>query len=340
MAQPTEFEELRSAWRALAGSVANAEGWSTIPLALAGRRRLRAGRHFPGNEEALLVGFTAVQVPAPQHLPQGQGFWVSKVELGAESTAVVWLTLSRRTGGNLDMFIMMALDVIATLNAGSSTDEDQLFQLFLGRIRAWQDFMRRGTDATLDTEAEIGLFGELVFLRSMLDVGLPSAVAIESWLGPMNGIQDFVLGGGAVEVKTTLATKGFPATIGSLEQLDDSSRQPLFLTAVRISLNAKGQTLPTIIEDTRTVLGKYPAALNNFNTKLIHAGYLEATAAHYKRTFIHVSTKIFHVKDEFPRLTRARIPPSIIQARYDLDIDRVDTDAVAIRTALEQLGVM
>jgi hypothetical protein len=41
------------------------------PLALTGPRRLRAGRHFPGNEEALLVGFTSVHVPPAAQLPQG-----------------------------------------------------------------------------------------------------------------------------------------------------------------------------------------------------------------------------------------------------------------------------
>jgi len=340
MAQPTEHDELLSAWRALGGSAGGAEGWSTIPLALTGPRRLRAGRHFPGNEEALLVGFTSVNVPPAAQLPQGQGFLVSKVDLGAEGSGGIWLALSRRSGGSLDMFTMMALDIIATLNAGIATAEERLFQLFLARIRAWQDFMRRGTDTTLGPEAEIGLFGELVFLRSMIEAGLPSAVAIEGWLGPMNGIQDFVLGGGAVEVKTTIATAGFPATIGSLDQMDDSTRQPLFLAAVRICLDATGMSLPTIIEDTRTLLSEDPAARHTFNIKLIHAGYLDAVSEHYKRTFAHVSTRILHVAEGFPRLTRARVPSQIIQARYELDIDGINTGTVAVRTALDQLGVM
>ena len=340
MAQPTEHEELLSAWRALGGSAGDAEGWSTIPLALTGPRRLRAGRRFPGNEEALLVGFTSVHVPPAAQLPLGQGFLVSQIELGTEANGMLWLALSRRTGGSLDMFTMMALDVIATLNAGRATAEERLFQLFLARIRAWQDFMRRGTDTTLGSEAEIGLFGELVFLRSMIQAGLPSEVAIEGWLGPMNGIQDFVLGGGAVEVKTTVATSGFPATIGSLDQMDDSTRQPLFLAAVRICLDATGMSLPTIIEDTRTLLGEDPAARHTFNIRLIHAGYLDAVSEHYRRSFAHVSTRIFHVAEGFPRLTRARVPPQVIQARYELDIDGVNTGTVDVRTALDQLGVM
>lgn len=253
---------------------------------------------------------------------------------------MLWLALSRRTGGSLDMFTMMALDVIATLNAGSATAEDRLFQLFLARIRAWQDFMRRGTDTTLGPEAEIGLFGELVFLRSMVDAGLPSVVAIEGWAGPLNGIQDFVLGGGAVEVKTTIATAGFPATIGSLDQMDDSTRQPLFLAAVRIRLDPSGMSLPALIEDTRTYLSEDLAAQHMLNIKLIHAGYLDAVSEHYRRTFAHVSTKVLRVEEGFPRLTRARVPAQVITARYELDVDGIDASPVAVPAVLDQLGVM
>jgi len=340
MALPTERDELLSAWRALGGNVRGTEGWSTIPLALTGPRRLRAGRHFPGNEEALLVGFTSVRVPPAAQLPQGQGFLVSQIDLGSEGGGMLWLALSRRIGGSLDRFTMMALDVIATVNGGNTTAEDRLFQLFLARIRAWQDFMRRGTDTTLGAEAEIGLFGELVFLRSVMDAGLPSTVAIEGWFGPLNGIQDFVLGGGAIEVKTTIAATGFPAMIGSLDQMDDSARQPLFLAAVRIRLDPSGMSLPAFIEDTRAFLREDPAAQHMLNIKLIHAGYLDAVSEHYKRTFAHVSTKVLRVEEGFPRLTRANVPAQIIAARYDLDIDGINASAVAVRVALDQLGVM
>jgi len=165
-------------------------------------------------------------------------------------------------------------------------------------------------------------------------------VAIEGWVGPLNGIQDFVLGGGAVEVKTTIATAGFPATIGSLEQLDDSTRQPLFVAAVRIRLDASGMSLPALIDDMRTFLSEDPAAQHMLNIKLIHAGYLDAVSAHYRRTFTPVSTKVLRVEEGFPRLTRASVPAQVITARYELELDGIDAGPVAVRAALDQLGVM
>ncbi len=76
------------------------------------------------------------------------------------------------------------------------------------------------------------------------------------------------------------------------------------------------------------------------NIKLIHAGYLDAVSAHYRRTFTHVSTKVLRVEEGFPRLTRASVPAQVITARYELELDGIDAGPVAVRAALDQLGVM
>jgi hypothetical protein len=218
--------------------------------------------------------------------------------------------------------------------------EENIFQLFLARIRAWQDFMRRGTDSTLDPEAEIGLFGELVFLRSILEAGVAPTLAVEGWLGPINGIQDFALGAGAVEVKTTIAASGFHARIASLEQLDDSFRTPLFLAAVRLCQTSLGITLADIVEDARELLENDSEARSSFDIKLIHAGYLDAVSDSYKRRFALAGTQVIRVEDGFPRLIAAVVPRRVMHVRYELNLEGIDTNVVDTREALQQLGVI
>jgi Putative PD-(D/E)XK family member, (DUF4420) len=339
MAQRNERDELQAAWRALSGCTEGSEGWRTILLQIT-EGRLRAGRHFPGNEEALLVGFRVAHLPPAAQLPQGRGFVVSEANLGVDENHKVWLALSRRPEGSLDMFTMMAIDIIANLTAGGGTSEERLFQLFLARIRAWQEFMRRGTDVTLGPEAEVGLFGELVFLRGIIETGLPASIAIESWVGPLDSIQDFVLGSGAIEVKTSIATSAFYATIGSLDQLDDYAKQPLFLAAVRIQIDSAGVSLPKIIEQMQTLLGQGSPARDMFNIRVLHAGFLDSAAEHYTRCFTHVSTRIFRVSEGFPRLTRANVASQIIQVRYELNLSNMDDGAIDTGGALRQLGVI
>jgi hypothetical protein len=70
---------------------------------------------------------------------------------------------------------MMAEDVVAALDALSANSDDAaLLHHFLARIRAWQDFMRRGDDGMLSPEAELGLYGELEFLEGLISCGLPA----------------------------------------------------------------------------------------------------------------------------------------------------------------------
>jgi hypothetical protein len=257
MAPQSEQPDLAIAWRALE-SVEQSTGWRTIPVASDGDLRILAARRFPGKEEALLVGFRSVTVPPVQHLPQGKGFAVERVDPGIGG---IWIALSRQGTASLTLFSLMAQDLIAVLATSSSGHEDALLFAFLARVRAWQDFMQKGTDGVLGQEEEVGLVGELSLLLALLRVHVEPTLTIESWQGPLDGVHDFVLGTGAIEVKTTLAASAFPAVIASLDQLDDSARRPLYIAAFRSSLSAAGKTLPNFVTDVRHELTAWPTAL-------------------------------------------------------------------------------
>lgn len=337
MALQTDRERLQSAWRALAGDGVD-DGWRTIPIE-GGPNRLLAGRHFPGNEESILVGFNSVRMPPDSRLPQGRGFRVEKVRYDIGGDGQVWVSLSRQLAGSLDMFVRMAEDVIGMLRAYGHANDETLVQLFLGRIKAWQEFMERGREDVLGPEAEVGLFGELSVLKMILEALASPIVALESWHGPLDGLQDFLIGTGAIEVKSTVAVNGFSATIGSLEQLDDSLVQPLFLAGIRLSLDSYGRTLPEFITELGGLLSDNPAAKGMFENLVLRAGFLWAFSDSYKRRFTHTDTTIMPVGENFPNLTRGNVNIAIRKARYELDLGLVNVPDVGLSWALEELGV-
>ncbi len=339
MALQSKREELLTAWRALAGNL-SVEGWSTIPVGHGGPCQILAGRRFPENEEALLVGFGSVRIPPIEQLPQGRGFLVSRAVLSGEGDNRIWIALSRQSAGRLDLFSMMTEDVVSTLDALRDTDDERLFHVFLARIRAWQDFMRHGGDGLLTPDAEVGLFGELELLHEIISVGLPATVSIEAWQGPLDGIQDFVLGTGAIEVKSTVSPTGFPATVGSLDQLDDSLLQPLFLAGIRLVMTPSGKTLPDQVSHLRNLMHTEPSALDTFRSRLLHAGFLDTASDHYTRRFLRVGQRILQVSGGFPRLIRANVPIEIKKARYEIDLDLISTVDVGIAQVLQQLRVI
>lgn len=336
MATRNDLDEIQSAWRAL-GEITDSPGWNTIHIGNAHQCPIRAGRYFPVNTEALLVGFMTAQIPRDAQLPQGQGFSVSTVSVPSTGSSYHWIALSRQDNGSLDLFTTMAVDLIGMLKSFVGTDENQRLQAFLTRIRAWQDFMSRGVKGVLGSEAETGLFGELVFLQRLLEK-MPAGIAVDAWRGPLGGVQDFTLGTGAIEVKTTVKPHGFPAAIGTLDQLDDTHIQPLFIGAVRLSLDSSGLTLPEHASILRSRLAFEPTVLFIFNARLFHAGLFDANAGQYFRRFILSEFRIYRIFNEFPRLIRANVPIGIEKARYQIDLDRIRSPEIELDHALQQLG--
>lgn len=338
MARRTDRDELVAAWRALAGD-RQSEGWQTIPVASERNCRLLAGRRFPGNEEGLLLGFRAVSPPRDELMPQGHGFLVINASPDQQDEAWGWVALCRQPGGSLDLFEMMAADIVATLVKLQGEDGRRLFEVFLARIHAWQEFMRHGARRLLGAEAEIGLYGELEVVDALIQHGGPAPVVVEAWQGPLDGLHDIRLGAGAIEVKSTASTASFQAKVGSLEQLDDSLVSPLYVAGVQLVADLQGMTLPEKIDGLRIRLAGLPATREVFDRLLLHAGFSDDDADGYTRRFRCSSIRVFHVDDNFPRLTRGNVPSAISSAQYAIDLSHADLQIVDIGLAVKELGV-
>ena len=340
MAAPSDdMDGLRDAWRALANA-RQGEGWRTIPITVRAPCALFAGRRMPSGEEAVLVGFHTIREVPDSHLPQGRGFEVLRLEADPTGQGHLLLALTRTSIGSSELFAMMAEDLVDFLNGCTTSKEEEVFQRFLVRIRAWQDFMDRRRKGVLSAEAEQGLFGELVMLKRMMDAGVSTRATLEAWQGPLDGLQDFMLGTGGIEVKTTLSATGFLVVVSSLGQLDEGLRQPIFLAAVRLALHPSGMTLFEMSDAVRRMLGDNQAVLEIFETRLMQAGLLRAVANRYTRRFLLVSSTILTLQGDFPRLTRANVHPAIREARYEIDLDLAETREISLHAALESLGTI
>lgn len=328
-------EEFLLAWQSLPRSGAES-GWQTIPVtAPSAGCAIRAGRKHPAGQEAVLAGFNQALLPASEKLPDGQGFFVERVAIDDGWT---WLAITRSESGQFDLFVAMVCDVVGLLDAAGQTDQQTQMRLFIERVRAWQDFMRKGV-TVLGPEREVGLIGELTVLGRLLDEGLGCGSAIDAWKGPLDGEQDFELGMGAIEVKATVSQTGFPARVGSLQQLDDYIRQPLFLAGVKLRLNAEGFNLPSLVAQTRERLRDAPAAAVKFDQLLLDAGHYDGHASQYTRRFELAEFRVCEVTGNFPRLTTGNVPAGVTAASYTIDLDRTKEAHLSLEQALEKLGL-
>lgn len=338
MARPNN--EFLLAWSSLSGE-ASSPGWQTISLAPSGAIEVRAGRRSPDNSEAILVSFPTASLARAEKLPEGQGFLVERVNL--EGSGELRLALTRQAAGSVELFAAMVCDVVGAIDDAAATAsgiaEVKLLRVFIQRVVAWQRFMSRGS-SPLGPEAELGLVGELVFLERLILAGISAESVLESWVGPDDAPQDFVLGGGAIEVKATLSTAGFPVKIGSLEQLDDSTVSPLFLGAIRFVQGNGGRALPDVVSSVEHLLANDPSAVILVRQKLLTAGYIASHATAYTRTFEVKEVRTYRVTSDFPRLTTGTVPEGISRAIYEIDLERIKGFHSDLPSALRVLGVV
>lgn len=320
MTAQTEEDQLVSAWRALSGH-AGGGGWKAIEISRGPQCTILAGRRGGGNEESLLIGITQAPIPDAIQLPRSQGFQFIHTEHVSSNAARTWFALVRKPGGQLPMFTLMAADLVVLLNKVGSQEGVAIFNALVARITAWQQFMKLDRSGILSAEEEVGLVGELVVLQELLDGGVSPSNALEAWVGPDDGLQDFVLGTGAVEAKTTLAPQGFLAEIANLEQLDDSLHRPLYIAAVRLAQQAEqGMSLPVLVDAIIERVRAFGVA-PTLEGRLLSAGYVDAMRSHYSRSFVTKEITYRLVTAASPCLTRANVPPAIHRAKYVVDLD-------------------
>lgn len=335
MARPSE--EFLLAWSSLSSSDST-PGWQVISLHPAGLVEVQAGRRSPDNAEAILFCFPTAQLARTEKLPEGQGFSVEKVDLTSDGG--LRLALTRQAAGSAELFAAMACDVVGAVDeaAAAGVTEAKLLRVLIGRVIAWQRFMLRGA-SPLSSEAELGLVGELAFVDTLLGSGVPAEEVLRGWVGPDDAPQDFLLGDGAIEVKATMSSSGFPVKIGSLEQLDDSVASPLFLTAMRFSREEGGLTLPEMITDIERRLGGEPGSAIFLRERLMAFGYYEGHSNLYTRGFELKEMRIFSVSEGFPRLTPGAVPIGITRALYEINLEHAGDFLSDLDAALRLLGV-
>ncbi len=331
---PRPIDEFVAAWEALSGTDAEA-GWRGIPVARAGVCDLMAARRFPGNEEALLARFPTARPSSSDRLPEGKGFEVVRADPFGDG--LTWIALSRKESGCPELFAEMVGDVVGAMDSAAPEGEVSVLKTMLRRVRMWQQFMSREA-GPLGPEAELGLAGELFFMMLLLDAGVSYENVLSGWVGPDDAPQDFLLGNGAIEVKATMSSSGFPVKIGSLDQLDDAVASPLFLAAVRFAAGEGGSTLPDMVAEVIRRLVGEPGAADLLQERLMVAGYSEAHAGQYSRRFEPKEMRVLSVSEGFPRLTPGVVPAGVTRALYEINLDHAGDFLRNFEEVLVQLG--
>lgn len=203
---------------------------------------------------------------------------------------------------------------------------------------SWQQLLRR--ISLLQDEQEVGLWGELWLLDSLVRSGGPSR--LEAWTGPWKEPHDFRFAGGDVEIKTT-RHRARKHIISDLQQLTASEGKPLYLLSLQIQpAGAGGRRLPDMIVNVSEGLSTALARQAQFWDILTSVyGYRQEHSPYYTSTYeLRTKPTLINVDAQFPRITHADLARALVPAvseridhvQYTIDVtglgEELDADGL------------
>jgi hypothetical protein len=219
-----------------------------------------------------------------------------------------------------ELFTVLCEDLIRTVQS-FTTSEDVLSNLLI-RMQQWQLLFDKLKAGGLPLQAQIGLYGELYFLRRILQSSSPNVTIVNCWVGPQGANQDFHFSNCAVEVKTTHGKNHQKIHIASERQLDSNKNTSLFLYHLSVDnrLNS-GETLNDCVDDLYAILSNNLSALSVLKHQLSTIGYFDIHRVIYESMGYTIrNERAFRVEGTFPRIVESMLPGGVGDLQYSIII--------------------
>lgn len=214
---------------------------------------------------------------------------------------------------------------IAQKIAETNEDSDSI-GIITGILAKWKQFWGSLPQDILTMEEQVGLFGELFFLRFWLLPKYGKQVVL-AWKGPNGERHDFILGERSFEVKTSASSTGHVHRINGVNQLEELSVGGLYLSSFWLRQIERAEySLASIIESCRDYLEPDTEIFSTFNMLLSRSGYSEIHKTEYdKRRYEILESALFLVDEHFPKITETsfstRLPDQIEELDYSINLN-------------------
>lgn len=219
-----------------------------------------------------------------------------------------------------EIFTLFIEDLLS--NIRGIIEVNVAFQQIQNQFGKWGKLFAQIKGELLSKERQRGLYGELTFLKTLLNRSSDKEDVVKSWTGPSGSNQDFSNELSAVEVKTSKATKP-TVNIASELQLDWSILDSLFLYVFHIDELSNGNdTLMKLIEEIKEKISNENNIVRLFEDKLHQVGIPVGDEKLYDDFgFIIRSQRAYKVQNGFPALINDFINNDAIHSiKYQIEL--------------------
>lgn len=313
-------EELFSTWTKLTEATPSQTGMQRIRLNIDAAADIFACIFWPSRRPGLLIEGEGSYRPVGDRIPTCRGVrMVHEILPSPEPRTLLRVMLEEEDLS--DIFAVMSADLVSA--TATQPSAASALRRCIDRLCMWQGLFEKIPAEGLSEDRQRGLLGELLVLESLFLPRVSEIEAIDAWTGPDPAHQDFIRGGLAVEVKTSLAKRHARIQIANEKQLDDRPHEVLLLAFLRLDESAAhGDSLPAAVARVRQRVGGAPGAAQVLDDRLALSGYLDVHAPRYIRNRWQCSERrYFRVAGDFPRLTEANLPAGVGDIRYSIIAD-------------------
>lgn len=324
----------RDPWAEI-GKPSDAAHLSTRRVAVGGRWDFFWAKDSENNCGLVLLTQTSA-IPLTR-LPHLKGIELKVQSSGNENKASLMLRLL--DSEKRDIFFELCQDIMGS--AMQAASEQDAVARTVTRTWRWHYLLRGGT-GLLSSEEQIGLIGELTLLESVFVPHCGPNKAVNSWRGPLGGVQDFSVGSLRVEAKARGQKRSSELHISSEHQLEVPVGGTLFLSVGIFEPtndeDSLGNTVTEVALRVRQLIASLDAgALPKFDALLAAAG-LDLSDDYVAWKWREKQRSVFIVREGFPRIVPGNLPPGVTGVRYGLSLPGCGEFLVPISTLTDALG--
>ncbi len=189
-------------------------------------------------------------------------------------------------------------------------------------LERWKRFFSLRESIALTREEQIGLFGELYLLHSMMQNGIAASKAISCWKGPYQGVFDFSFSNMSIEVKTTASKMPYKVHISNEMQLDDRLAGGILVLsfiAVQPS-DSSGETLGDMVKGIAYFIEKDEVGRSLFQDKIFGCSLGHPYIDRYTSKYIVKEHGFYNIQGDFPRILSKDLAKGLGDISYSLDM--------------------
>lgn len=311
-------------WAELRATADTTPGFALRLFAAAHDLRLYAALKTPEGLPAIVVEMPNADRPPDLASISTRAFEALSAQFPGLPPGRAAISIALRQVEYEDLFEHLGIEIGAAIQSASSSQ--QATRTIIRQIDRWRRFLER-TRRGLSDEQVRGLFGELAVLARCVGQFGP-VPAVDAWQG-MGGLRDLELPSYSVEVKTYQAETGAAVRLNDPQQIEGSPARPVYLATARLALsNVNGRTLPEVIAILEQQLHSEPSAVETFRDRLADYGYMAVEAARYTERFVIINLQLFAIRDGFPRILAASIPPGVVDVHFSIILSAMANYAV------------